>query len=259
MTPKSNVVVFDLDDTLYKEVDYLKSAYTEIAKCVEADDDSDIIVEKMLTWWKNGENVFQRLIETYQLDMTVDDLLTKYRTHIPKISLDEETKEVLQRMKDTAVLGIITDGRSNTQHNKIAALGLDGFMDEEDILVSGDREKDHEFHELHEERWEKPSELPFKYFMERYSANHSANRSVNRKPYTVRSANGRLLPTGRKNYYYVGDNTSKDFVAPNRLGWTTICLLDDGRNIHKQDFSLPQDMLPQHKISKIRDIENIII
>jgi putative hydrolase of the HAD superfamily len=78
--------------------------------------------------------------------------------------------------------------------------------------------------------------------MERYSV----NRSVNLKPYTV-------------NYYYVGDNTSKDFVAPNRLGWTTICLLDDGRNIHKQDFSLPQDMLPQHKISKIRDIENIII
>ena len=246
MTPKSNVVVFDLDDTLYKEVDYLKSAYTEIAKSVEADDDSDNIVEKMLTWWENGENVFQRLIETYQLDMTVDDLLTKYRTHIPKISLDEETKEVLQRMKDIVVLGIITDGRSNTQHNKIAALGLDGFMDEEDIIVSGDREKDHEFHELHEERWEKPSELPFKYFMERYSVNHSANRSVNRKPYTV-------------NYYYVGDNTSKDFVAPNRLGWTTICLLDDGRNIHKQDFNLPQDMLPQHKISKIREIENIII
>ena len=242
MTPKSNVVVFDLDDTLYKEVDYLKSAYTEIAKCVEADDASDIIVEKMLTWWENGDNVFQRLIETYQLYMTVDDLLTKYRTHIPKISLDEDTKEVLQRMKDIVVLGIITDGRSNTQHNKIAALGLDGFMYEEDILVSGDREKDHEFHELHEERWEKPSELPFNYFMERYSV----NRSVNRKPYTV-------------NYYYVGDNTSKDFVAPNRLGWTTICLLDDGRNIHKQDFSLPQDMLPQHKISKIRDIENIII
>ena len=28
-------VIFDLDDTLYKEIDYLKSAYREIASLVE--------------------------------------------------------------------------------------------------------------------------------------------------------------------------------------------------------------------------------
>ena len=51
----------------------------------------------------------------------------------------------------------------------------------------------------------------------------------------------------------------KDFVAPNHLGWITICLLDDGRNIHHQNFSLTQSMLPQHMISQITETENIII
>ena len=205
----------------------------------------------MLSWWRDGDNVFQRLIETYHLDLTIDDLRTMYRTHIPQISLDTDTKSLLQRLSETAVLGLITDGRSITQHNKITALGLNAFMHDDDILVSGDR--NHRLHRLEglneKDSWEKPSELPFKYFMQRYPVNRkpsTVNNSVNCKPYTV-------------NYYYLADNPSKDFVSPNRLGWTTICLLDDGRNIHHQDFSLPQPMLPQHTISNITEIENIII
>ena len=31
MVTRNKVIVFDLDDTLYKEIDYLKSAYHEIA------------------------------------------------------------------------------------------------------------------------------------------------------------------------------------------------------------------------------------
>ena len=30
------------------------------------------------------------------------------------------------------------------------------------------------------------------------------------------------------------DNPDKDFIAPNNLGWTSICLIDKGLNIHKQ-------------------------
>jgi putative hydrolase of the HAD superfamily len=35
-------------------------------------------------------------------------------------------------------------------------------------------------------------------------------------------------------YFYIGDNTSKDFIAPNQLGWETIGLEDKGNNIHAQ-------------------------
>ena len=53
--------------------------------------------------------------------------------------------------------------------------------------------------------------------------------------------------------YYIGDNTSKDFIAPNTLGWTTICLLDNGKNIHMQDFNKELIYLPKIKINNLFD------
>ena len=41
-----------------------------------------------------------------------------------------------------------------------------------------------------------------------------------------------------EHYIYVGDNLKKDFVSAKHLGWTTICLKDQGQNIHQQDFSV---------------------
>ncbi len=219
MTQKSRVVVFDLDDTLYKEQDYLRSAYREIAARIESQYGLEGIYDQMLKWWQEGENVFQRLV-SYCPQFTVNDLLAIYRSHVPAIRLDEETKCLLDRLHSYAVLGLITDGRSLTQRHKIDALGLSAYMDENDILISG------------ETGFEKPSDESFRHFMERYPS---------------------------RTYYYIGDNPAKDFIAPNRFGWTTVCLLDDGRNIHPQDFSLSQQMLPQHRISQFSEIENIII
>ena len=221
MTQKSRVAVFDLDDTLYKEQDYLQSAYREIAATVESRDGAlQGVFGQMLRWWQAGENVFQRLVDTYKLDLTLNDLLTAYRSHVPSIRLDEATEGLLARLQQQATLGIITDGRSLTQWHKIEALGLTDYMDQKDILISEDT------------GFEKPSEEPFRHFMARYPS---------------------------RTYYYIGDNPTKDFVAPNRLGWTTVCLLDDGRNVHRQDFSLSPQMLPQHSVTQISDIENIII
>ena len=221
MTQKSRVVVFDLDDTLYKEQDYLQSAYREIAAVVESRYGvSRDIFDQMLHWWQKGDNVFQQLIDTYKLELTIDELLTIYRSHIPTIRLDDTIRNLLDRLHQHSVLGIITDGRSMTQRHKVDALGLSAYIDEQDILIS------------EETGYEKPSDEPFRQIME-----HHPSRT----------------------YYYIGDNPAKDFEAPNRLGWTTICLLDDGRNIHRQDFSLPLQMLPQYRISQLTEIENIII
>ena len=216
-------MVFDLDDTLYKEQDYLLSAYREIAGRIGGKEtgrqgvQGDKIFDQMLRWRQEGENVFQCLIDTYGLDMTVDDLLAVYRFHVPAIRLDEETKHLLDSLHWAAVIGLITDGRSLTQRHKIEALGLSAYMDEEDILIS--EETGHE----------KPSEVPYRHFMARYPA---------------------------CTYYYIGDNPAKDFVAPERLGWTSICLLDDGRNIHPQELAGVNGIW---KVESISEIENIII
>ena len=57
-----------------------------------------------------------------------------------------------------------------------------------------------------------------------------------------------------KKLLYIADNTSKDFLAPNTLKWDTICLLDNGQNIHKQNFDLNADYLPKTKINFLNEI-----
>lgn len=220
MTQKSRVVVFDLDDTLYKEKDYLHSAYREIAAQIESRYGLEGVFGQMLRWWHEGENVFQHLIDAYGLDMTVDELLTVYRSHVPAIRLDEETKHLLDYLYRIAVIGLITDGRSLTQRHKIEALGLSAYMDEKDILIS------------EETGFEKPSEVPYRHFMARYPSCA---------------------------YYYIGDNPAKDFVAPDRLSWTSICLLDDDRNIHPQNFHHLTEGQTLYEVTHISEIENIII
>ena len=46
----------------------------------------------------------------------------------------------------------------------------------------------------------------------------------------------------------------KDFVAPNRLGWRTVCLKDDGRNIHSQNIEIAEVQKPQFIIDKLTDL-----
>ena len=214
------MVVFDLDDTLYKEQDYLLSAYREIASLAESRHGAPQgVFHRMLCWRQEGANVFRQLIDTYGLTLSVDDLLAVYRSHRPAIRLDEATSSLLGCLRQHSVLGVITDGRSVTQRHKAEALRLTDYMDARDILIS------------EETGYEKPSEEPFRQFMARY-------------------------PAGC--YYYIGDNPAKDFLAPGRLGWTTVCLLDDGRNIHRQDFSLPTAMLPQYRVSQLAEIEHIV-
>ena len=57
-------------------------------------------------------------------------------------------------------------------------------------------------------------------------------------------------------FYYVGDNPKKDFIAPNVLGWETICLLDSGCNIRPQEFlSVSTAALPRCKIKSLIELQ----
>ena len=209
------VVVFDLDDTLYKEIDYLRSAYRYIAAQLAGDDaEREEIFGTLYGAYKEGRDAFVALMErNNDKVMTKETLLHWYRTHKPQISLCDGCREFLSRLvAEGCRLGIITDGRIVTQLNKIEALGLHSLIADEDIVIS--------------ERFgsEKPSPRNYLYFMNKYGAD--------------------------ARYYYIADNTAKDFIAPNRLGWTTVCLKDNGQNIHKQNFSLSDEFLPKYTVEE---------
>ena len=59
------IVVLDLDDTLYKEIDFLKSAFEEIAMCLsdEINKPSKLILSEMMDYYKKGLNVFDEIIK----------------------------------------------------------------------------------------------------------------------------------------------------------------------------------------------------
>ena len=215
------VICFDLDDTLYKEIDYLQSAFREIAAYIArtghgSTDDNYLL---MLDAYRRGESPFQTTNRRLNIDLPVDNYLKIYREHKPDIHLSAETYATLSALKARGfTLGLITDGRSLTQRNKIAALGLDSFFPEENIVIS------------EEIGSEKPSGLNYRHISDRYKDARFA---------------------------YVGDNLTKDFVTPARLGWTSICLLDNGLNIHPQNLSLPPT--PDHLIKSLPEILNLEI
>lgn len=190
--------VFDLDDTLFPEIDFLKSAYTYLARNIKSEDASALYNE-MWRRYCAKENVFQWLVQTYSNEvkhLNIDWLLTEYRHHLPNIKLPEQTASFLQTLQTNNIpCGLITDGRSITQRNKLKALGIEKYFS--DIIIS------EEFGS------EKPDPRNYNYFKEKY---------------------------GDKDFYFVGDNTSKDFIVPAALGWTTICIKNQGQHIHQQNF-----------------------
>jgi putative hydrolase of the HAD superfamily len=221
MTTKINkIVIFDLDDTLYNEIDFLKSAFKKIAQVVAINTKVKevYIFKDMLGFFRSKQNSFELITKKYDTTLSVTELIKIYRTHEPKLDLSLTNIETLDYLKRNGVImGLITDGRSIQQRNKIRALGLDAYFSE--IIIS------EEFGS------KKPDVKNFEYFKEIF---------------------------GKGKYYYIGDNLVKDFIAPNNLNWTTICLLDNGFNIHPQDFNLPISYLPKYKVKKLNEILQLI-
>ena len=56
-------------------------------------------------------------------------------------------------------------------------------------------------------------------------------------------------------FCYVGDNPSKDFIAPNNLGWITVGLKGDKNNIFSQDKNrISKDCLPHYWVNSLCEI-----
>lgn len=221
------VVCFDLDDTLYKEIDFLKSAFREIAEyALKSSGRHDVglvdLYDGMLNVYFSNGDALGFLIASVGVDLAKATLLNLYRNHFPQISLSEGALELLTEIKSQGFeIGIITDGRSVQQRNKIKALGLDKIIPERNIVIS------EEFGS------EKPTRANYECFVAKYS--------------------------DATEFCYIADNIKKDFLAPNAMGWKTICLKDDGRNIHSQSLDLPQEHLPRFIVDHLSEVVECLL
>lgn len=227
---KPALIAFDLDDTIYKERDFVLSGYRAVAREL-AEAESAFCFDEMLHLMVNAPiNPFDSLSE-YLLNRSIQHsvshnfdiawMVAAYRNHFPDISANESIAVIENLIKEGYRIAIITDGRSSTQTNKIKALGLDRIIPSENISISETI------------GGEKYTPLPFERMMK-------LNADIER-------------------FIYVGDNPMKDFVWPNRLGWTTIQLIDDGRNVHSQSVALPSDdYRPQLRIDDLNQLPGLL-
>jgi putative hydrolase of the HAD superfamily len=183
-------VVFDIDDTLYLERDYVRSGLLAVdAVAVERHGAKGFAARA----WEAFEcgvrgTIFDEALAQCGASASpadIADLVTIYREHVPNILLLADAEACLAALVRSFALAAVSDGPLASQRNKAAALGL--------------------------ERWCDPVVL---------TATLGGGRG---KPHTAAFALVEQA-TGfrREQCVYVADNPAKDFQGPRRLGWRTV-------------------------------------
>ena len=126
-------VVFDLDDTLYPEWQFLHSGISHIIKKFKLNRSTS-----STRFYACQKDWIHFLINENSLNLTdqlVSDVLEEYRNHVPSITLREGALDFFKALKEQRCsIGVITDGRSVTQRNKLSSLGIHKFLDQ--IIIS---------------------------------------------------------------------------------------------------------------------------
>ncbi|MBE6727792.1 MAG: HAD family hydrolase [Ruminococcaceae bacterium] len=205
-------VIFDLDDTLCPEIEYVKSGFREIAKSYN---DSTLYEKLYSLFLTDRNNVYQRA------GFSEDECkrcIEIYREHKPDITLSEDAEKTLLCLKKQGKkLGLITDGRPHGQWNKIYALGLDKIMD---YIVVTD--------ELGGIEFRKPNPRAYELMKEKFGVEYSE-------------------------MVYVGDNLSKDFTAPKKLGMS-YCYYHNTNGLYAVQEN---EVLDIKKINKLSEVINL--
>lgn len=125
--PNNSVVVFDLDDTLYLERDYVISGIGAISRFVSELYSRDIQIDLLAYYHAGGTDFIGEACNLAGLPIQAkESLLWVYRMHSPTISLVSYARSFIDQLSLHSVpMAIITDGRSISQRQKIKALGLD--------------------------------------------------------------------------------------------------------------------------------------
>ena len=88
-------VIFDLDDTLYSEKQYVRSGFKAVADYLN-DDDAE---QKLWDYFIAGQSAIDALMNEMNIPEKKESCLTIYREHYPTISLYDGVKEMIISLK----------------------------------------------------------------------------------------------------------------------------------------------------------------
>jgi putative hydrolase of the HAD superfamily len=184
------VVVFDIDDTLYLERDYVRSGFRAVGAWARRSLGVPDLADRAWSAFETGvrATIFNEVLAGAGVEAT-PELLARmvacYREHEPDITLLADARAALDAAALAGPVAVITDGPLASQSAKARSLGLATWsqtMILTESLGPGFGKPHHRAFELVEER----------------------------------------LGVSGEQCTYIADNPAKDFVAPRARGWATI-------------------------------------
>jgi len=220
-------LLFDLDDTLYDEKQFVNSGFNKVAEFVENKFkiDKDFFYKILIDIFNEGKrgNIFNIALERVNIiyDENIIRLMVKiYREHNLKIKLDKGIRSLLIKLKGIYSLGIITDGYFEVQKKKVQALKLEELFDS---IIYTDK--------YGREYW-KPDVFGYKLALKELDD---------------------ILP---EETVYIGDNPHKDFIGAKEIGITTVRILCRGREY--SNVRLDKDYEADYEIKELQEIIDVL-
>ncbi|MEX2230703.1 MAG: HAD family hydrolase [Cyclobacteriaceae bacterium] len=211
--------MFDLDDTLFEEMTFVKSGFKAVAKFLNQSYNlNEFELFDRLVAYEKGfgrGKVFDIVLRDYDVytKFAVRKCITIYRQHNPVIELFPDAIRCLERLRGSSVY-IVTDGNKLVQQRKIAALGLS--------------------------KWVK-----FSFITYRFGIKHSKP-----SPYCFLKI-CKIEKCNPSEVTCIADNPKKDFIGIKPLGFKTVRVL---RGNYK-DLRLDQAYEADLKINNLDDLK----
>ena len=147
-------LLFDLDDTLYLEGEFVASGYRALARHVErrfGPPSREVFLAMMTTFSASGRLAVLPMVSDRFTGgkFPVSEMVELYRQHRPLIRLLPGYSELLGRLGRRFKLAVVTDGLPAVQRRKATVLGLDRLVDA--VVCTWDFGRDRQ----------KPDPLPF--------------------------------------------------------------------------------------------------
>lgn len=204
-------LIFDLDDTIYSEKEYVHSGFKAVALYLGAEE----YAARLWQLFEEGKPAIDQLLTEIGRTEEKNQALDIYRNHKPTIHIYDGVKELITDLKAQGYkIGVITDGRPEGQRNKIEALGLNAIVD--DIIITD---------ELGGIQFRKPCDIAYRIMQTKWK-----------------------LPASQ--IVYIGDNTDKDFQAPKQLGMRSIWFMNK-EGLHPFGNCSDITITDFHEIAKI--------